>query len=68
VDCKFTVHFSTSFSTTRFLDAIPKTRLPGRRRTSTAGAMLMAAGEYVSVHGRVRRGEFHPKHSLKLAE
>jgi hypothetical protein len=22
VDCKFTVHFSTSFSTTRFLDAI----------------------------------------------
>jgi hypothetical protein len=56
VDCKFTVHFSTSFSTTSFHDAIPKTRLPRRRWTRTAGAMPMAAGEYVSVHGRVRCG------------
>jgi hypothetical protein len=28
VDCKFTVHFSTSFCTTSFRDAIPNARPP----------------------------------------
>jgi len=36
VVCKFTVHFSTSFSTTRFHAAIPKHRSRRQRRANQA--------------------------------